>query len=122
MVEDYYSVRWIDGKVSMLDQRLLPDEVVYRKFSTPIEVAGAIKLMIIRGAPAIGVAAGYGLALAAVHSHAIDRVGFLDEVKNAAKLLKESRPTAVNLFSAIDRIMMKVESQVHLDAEGLKQV
>ena len=70
-MSEYFSIRWIDGVVRMLDQRLLPDEVVYRDFTQCSEVAAAIREMVIRGAPAIGVAAGYGLALVAVHSKAV---------------------------------------------------
>ena len=69
-MSDYFSIRWMDGVVRMIDQRLLPDEEVYRDYTRCSEVAAAIREMVIRGAPAIGVAAGFGLALVAAHSHA----------------------------------------------------
>ena len=63
-MSEYYSVKWIDGKVNMIDQRLLPHEVKYDDYCTYEEVAEAINVMVIRGAPAIGAAAGYGMVLA----------------------------------------------------------
>jgi methylthioribose-1-phosphate isomerase len=74
--------------VVLLDQRRLPDEVVEVRCSTPAEVADAIRTMVVRGAPAIGIAAAYGLALAAVRG---------DDLSEAERVLAASRPTAVNL-------------------------
>lgn len=89
------ALRWDAGKLLMIDQRLLPRQVVWLTLETCSEVAGAIRDMAVRGAPAIGVAAAYGMALAA-------RAGM--ERGEAAQRLADSRPTAVNLFWAIDRI------------------
>jgi methylthioribose-1-phosphate isomerase len=104
-MSDYFSIRWMDGMVRMLDQRCLPDEVVYRDYVSYTEVARAIREMVIRGAPAIGVAAGYGLALVAWHSKAGGADQLMNEVSSAAEELRSSRPTAVNLFGAIQRIL-----------------
>jgi len=104
-MNDYFSIRWMDGVVRMLDQRYLPDDVVYRDYTQSYEVASAIREMVIRGAPALGVAAGYGLALVAYHSHAKDSSGLIREIKAEAVELRKSRPTAVNLFWAIERIL-----------------
>ncbi|MGE5123764.1 MAG: S-methyl-5-thioribose-1-phosphate isomerase [Acidobacteriaceae bacterium] len=121
-MEDYYSVRWRDGVVSMLDQRLLPGEVVYREFTLCSEVADAIKKMIIRGAPAIGVAAGYGMALTAFYSKASSLVDLKRELDQSAVELRQSRPTAVNLFAAIERITNLVERSNWADVARCKQM
>ena len=107
MVE-YRSLRWMDGTVRMLDQRLLPHELKYLDFTDYHDVAQAIKDMVIRGAPAIGAASAYGLALAALHSKAKDTGGMRKELNDAVIVLKAARPTAVNLAWAIDRVMSKV--------------
>jgi methylthioribose-1-phosphate isomerase len=120
-MKDYFSVRWVDGIVRMLDQRLLPGEVVYRDFVQYGEVASAIQQMIIRGAPAIGVAAGFGLALAAFHSRASHTSELIIELNSAAEELKRSRPTAVNLFGSINRIMRIVSQAEKSNLDELKQ-
>jgi methylthioribose-1-phosphate isomerase len=106
----------------MLDQRLLPDEVVYRDFVRCSEVASAIRNMVIRGAPAIGVAAGFGLALVAFHSEASHASELISKLKIAADELKKSRPTAMNLFAAIQRINLLVEGENKLEIDQLKQM
>jgi methylthioribose-1-phosphate isomerase len=83
-------LRWVENRLEMLDQRILPTRVEWLKFHSSEEVAQAI-----RGAPAIGIAAAYGMALAAFHH---------EDLLNADHLLRNSRPTAVNLFWALDRI------------------
>src|SRR4051812_19986895 len=88
-------MRWTGGALLMLDQRSLPAREEWLELRTHEEVAGAIRDMAVRGAPAIGVAAAYGMALAA-------KRGVPKE--EAAAVLAASRPTAVNLFWAIDRI------------------
>jgi methylthioribose-1-phosphate isomerase len=121
-MNDYFSIRWIDGMVRMLDQRLLPAEVVYRDYIQCSEVASAIREMVIRGAPAIGVAAGYGLALVAYHSKAADTSKLITDLQIAADELRKSRPTAVNLFKAIQRIMHVVEEASEMEADQLRQL
>ncbi len=121
-MSEYFSIRWQDGVVRMLDQRLLPDEVVYRDFTRCSEVAAAIRDMVIRGAPAIGVAAGYGLALTAIHSNAVDTGELVNELNSASIELGKSRPTAVNLFGAIGRINRLVEGAGDIDLETLKEM
>ncbi len=121
-MSEYFSIRWQDGVVRMLDQRLLPDEVVYRDFTRCTEVAEAIRDMVIRGAPAIGVAAGYGLALAAIHSKAADTGMLAKELHTAAIELGKSRPTAVNLFGAIQRINQIVDQADMIGLNQLKEM
>ena len=121
-MSDYFSIRWIDGVVRMLDQRLLPDEVVYRDFVQCSEVSSAIRNMVIRGAPAIGVAAGFGLALVAFHSEASNASELISELNTAANELRNSRPTAVNLFGAIQRINHIVERADEMNVDQFKQM
>src|SRR5262245_46624048 len=88
-------VRLEGDAVVLLDQRRLPDEEVELVCHTPADVAEAIRTLAIRGAPAIGVAAGYGLALAALRG---------DDLDEADRVLRASRPTAVNLGWALDAL------------------
>jgi methylthioribose-1-phosphate isomerase len=106
---EYFSIRWVDGKVRMLDQRLLPDEVAYHDYSHCSDIATAIRDMVIRGAPAIGVAAAFGLALTALSSSVKTTSELIKQLNASTTELKGSRPTAVNLFWAIDRINKVIE-------------
>src|SRR6059058_3531097 len=92
------------GAVVMVDQRKLPAEEVYVRCRSAAEVAKAIKTMVIRGAPAIGVAAAYGIALGMRRSKATGTQKFAAEFQNICDLMAGTRPTAVNLFWAIDRM------------------
>ena len=90
--------------VVMIDQRKLPAEEIYVRCSTAAEVARAIKTMVIRGAPAIGVAAAYGIALGMRKSTATGTQKFAAEFYKICELMAGTRPTAVNLFWAIERM------------------
>jgi len=87
---------WRGNTLSLLDQRLLPREEKWIECHTASEVAEAIRTMVVRGAPAIGVSAAYGMAMAALRG---------DDIEAAARELKAARPTAVNLAWAVDRMM-----------------
>src|SRR5438552_7192372 len=89
-------IRWRGDALELLDQRKLPREVVWVTCHDAHEVAVAIRDMVVRGAPAIGVSAAFGLALAAQRG---------DDVTAAAAELREARPTAINLAWAVDRIL-----------------
>jgi len=91
--------------VRLIDQTRLPAELVYVDCRTPEEVAHAIRTMQIRGAPAIGCAAAFGLALCAHRSKARTGDTLLEELAGCAELMARTRPTAVNLFWALDRVM-----------------
>jgi methylthioribose-1-phosphate isomerase len=107
-MDDFFTLRtvtWDRGKVKMIDQTLLPTKFRYVSYATPEQVATAIRTMVVRGAPAIGVAAAMGLALAANRSKAQRLPDFLRELETTATLLRSTRPTAVNLFWGIDRVM-----------------
>src|SRR6266540_487464 len=93
-----------DDAVVMIDQRKLPREEVYVRCKTAAEVARAIKTMVIRGAPAIGVAAAMGIALGMRKSTATGTQKFAAEFHRTCELMAATRPTAVNLFWAIERM------------------
>jgi methylthioribose-1-phosphate isomerase len=96
------TVFWEDHSVKMIDQRLLPARFEVVSYHKHTEVAQAIKDMVVRGAPAIGAAAAFGLALAGFE---FTSDNLLDDLQSAAAVLKSARPTAVNLAWAVDRVM-----------------
>ena len=98
------TIEWQGDTIVMVDQRKLPAQEIYVKCTTPKEVARAIKTMVIRGAPAIGVAAAMGIALGMRKSKARGTKQFAVELNKIADLMAGTRPTAVNLFWAIDRM------------------
>ena len=99
------TVEWKDNKVIMIDQTKLPNKLEYVEFSDYHDVANAIKTMIVRGAPAIGVSGAFGLALAAIKSKATTKEDFIKELEEARQILFSTRPTAVNLKWGLDKIM-----------------
>ncbi len=101
------TVFWDDetGHVKMIDQRLLPGEFIVNTYDDYRKLGQAITDMVVRGAPAIGAAAGFGLALAAQASNASDPTALRAELKNASEVLHSARPTAVNLGWALKRIL-----------------
>jgi methylthioribose-1-phosphate isomerase len=98
-------IAWNAGGVRLLDQSRLPDEEVYVEIDDCDALADAIRRLLVRGAPALGVAAGYGLALAAARSSSTSAAEVLSEIEEAARLLRSSRPTAVNLTWALKRVL-----------------
>lgn len=107
------TVDYQNGKVIMIDQNRLPAELVTIELTDCGSVADAIKTMKLRGAPAIGVAAALGMALAARNAEAEETDELLSELENAARILKSTRPTAVNLFWGIDRMLSTARELVH---------
>lgn len=98
------AILWRDNRLHLLDQRILPGEVTYLPYRDAAGVAAAIKDMVVRGAPAIGISAAYGMALAALAaSEGPGEAGWQATLAPARHLLAESRPTAVNLFWALAR-------------------
>jgi len=93
------------GRVKMIDQTLLPGRFLYRSYDRWEDVADAIRRLVVRGAPAIGVAAAMGVAVTATNSKATSVEGLRLELERAASGLRATRPTAVNLFWGIDRAM-----------------
>jgi methylthioribose-1-phosphate isomerase len=110
------TIEWKNGTVEIIDQTKLPTQEIWVKLQTSDDMASAIKDMKLRGAPLIGVAAAYGLALAAFHSKAKTREELLSELTKTAEVLRKTRPTAVNLFWAIERVMKRAN-----ETTGTKQ-
>lgn len=107
--------------VELIDQRLLPGEFKVISLETAPQVANAIREMVVRGAPAIGATAAFGLALAAQRSDARDVTQLRRELNVAAELLVQARPTAVNLRWAIQRVLSQVDSPAAMDVETLRE-
>ncbi len=95
---------WGDSSLKLIDQRKLPFEEVYVDCTSVEMVAEAIREMVVRGAPAIGVAAGYGVAIAALNFKEESKSQFTDSIKASILMLSGTRPTAVNLFWALNRM------------------
>ncbi|MEK7286789.1 MAG: S-methyl-5-thioribose-1-phosphate isomerase [Nitrospirota bacterium] len=116
------SVEWQNGCVRILNQTKLPGQTIYADCDEVKQIAHAIKSLWVRGAPAIGIAAAYGIALAAEQSAALSFDLFAQEVTHAADLLAATRPTAVNLFSAIQRMKAKMFSHRRESVSILKNI
>jgi methylthioribose-1-phosphate isomerase len=117
------TVEWTNEGVRMLDQRLLPTEEKYLMLRSYEEVADAIKKMVVRGAPAIGVSAAMGLALGANQSVGTSVADLEYDFKFMCKVMEATRPTAVNLFWAVERMraaLAKAKTETH-DVEEIKQ-
>jgi methylthioribose-1-phosphate isomerase len=99
------TVEWKDNSVIMIDQTKLPNILEYVTYTDFNQVADAIRTLVVRGAPAIGVSGAFGLALAALQSKAIEKDELISYLENAKKVLFETRPTAVNLAWGLDKIM-----------------
>jgi methylthioribose-1-phosphate isomerase len=100
----FKTIEWRDDTVVMLNQLLLPHKVIYETYREPSQVAAAIKQMVIRGAPAIGIAAAMGIALGVINSKKSSFREIAVEIALWSKELEKTRPTAVNLFWAIERM------------------
>jgi len=110
----FKTIEWKGDGVRILDQRKLPHKVRYQDCRSASSVVEAIRTMAIRGAPAIGVAAAMGIALAAKKSRSVNPQVFADATKKVCREMRETRPTAVNLFWAVDR-MEKILGRVESD-------
>lgn len=114
-------VKWSDEGVLMLDQRLLPTEEKWLTLKTYNEVADGIRDMVVRGAPAIGVSAAYGVALGARQFVGTNLVDFEDEIEYISDVLAQTRPTAVNLFWAIDE-MKKTFAEAKAEEKSISEI
>ena len=99
------TVEWKNDSVVMIDQTKLPNELVFVKYTDFNDVANAIRTLVVRGAPAIGVSGAFGLALAVLQSSSETLDGLLSDLENAKKILFDTRPTAVNLSWGLEKIM-----------------
>jgi len=99
------TVEWKDNKVKMIDQTRLPNELIFVEYDDFNQIADAIKTLVVRGAPAIGVSGAFGLALAVLQSNAITKDELILDLEEAKKILFATRPTAVNLGWGLEKIM-----------------
>jgi methylthioribose-1-phosphate isomerase len=104
------TVEWKNNKVIMIDQTKLPNDLVFVEFTDYVQVADAIRTLVVRGAPAIGVSGAFGLALAVLQSNATTKDELLSYLENVKKILFETRPTAVNLGWGLEKIMNVAKS------------
>ncbi len=118
----FKTIEWKNNSVVMIDQRLLPTEEVYRTYTDFLDVAEAIREMVVRGAPAIGVAAAMGVALGALQINEKERKGFAKEFEKVCKVIGSTRPTAVNLFWAIERMKRVLKQNPKSGVDELKQL
>jgi methylthioribose-1-phosphate isomerase len=114
-------VKWTDEGVAMLDQRLLPTEEKWLMLKTYTDVAAGIRDMVVRGAPAIGVSAAYGIALGAKQFVGTNVDDLEDELEYVSEVLGKTRPTAVNLFWAIDR-MKRTFQQAKAEGKSVSEI
>ncbi|MBD1925175.1 S-methyl-5-thioribose-1-phosphate isomerase [Trichocoleus sp. FACHB-90] len=112
-----YPVIWNQDRVLLIDQNRLPNEYTFVEITCSEDMGQAIKTMIVRGAPAIGVAAAYGMYLGATEIQTQNRDEFLTKLEQIAQMLRQTRPTAVNLFWAIARMMRTAYESIGTVAE-----
>ena len=103
------TIEWKNNSLLLIDQTKLPTKLSYVKCKNYLDVADAIKKLVVRGAPAIGVTAAFGLALAAINSKSNNLKIFFEELNNAYEIIQSTRPTAVNLQWGLNRIMKKIK-------------
>ena len=114
------TIEWKDNSVIMIDQTKLPNELLFVTCSDYKQVANAIKTLVVRGAPAIGVSGAFGLALAALQSNASTKEEMINDLNSAKNVLFETRPTAVNLAWGLEKIMEVARSCK--DPEEIKKI
>ena len=116
------TVEWDAGAVKMIDQRALPWKLEFARLETVEAVAESIRNMTVRGAPAIGAAAAFGMALAARQSQGETVEALVSELQDYGELLKAARPTAVNLAWAVDRLLNIAASDEFNNVNDLREV
>jgi len=109
------TIEWKENSVVMIDQTKLPNTLEFVTYSDFNQVAEAIRTLVVRGAPAIGVSGAFGLALASLQSNAKEKDELIDYLENAKKILFETRPTAVNLSWGLDKIMQIAKNAENVD-------
>ena len=109
------TVEWKENSVVMIDQTKLPNILEYVTYTDFNQIAEAIRTLVVRGAPAIGVSGAFGLALAALQSNAKEKDELINYLENAKKILFETRPTAVNLSWGLDKIMQVAKNAENVD-------
>lgn len=120
-MDEIKAVEWVDGKVRLLDQTQLPNDLVLLEISDHHGIVNAIKRLSVRGAPAIGIAAAYGVVLSIWNADETDRAGFLTKANNATEDLKASRPTAKNLFWALESMRKTMSKNLNRPLHEVKK-
>lgn len=116
------AIQWRDGTVVMLDQTRLPHEVSYLICTNHLEVADGVRRLCIRGAPAIGIAAAMGIALAGQQTEAADHESFLKKLEPVFEVMLATRPTAVNIRWAVERIKKMLDAHRGTPVGDLKEL
>ena len=116
------TIEWLGDRVRFIDQTRLPHELVYKETDDYRELAESIRRLEVRGAPAIGVAAAFGVALAGLVSGARGLEGVRSDVAEAAERLASTRPTAVNLRWAVDRMLAVSDGPSATDPDALRRL
>ncbi len=119
-MDDLKAVEWKNGKVRILDQTQLPNDLVLLEISDHYGVVKAIKEMSVRGAPALGIAAAFGVVLGIWNASDSDRAAFLEKSNKAIDDLKATRPTAKNLFWALDKMRKKLSANLNKPINEIK--
>lgn len=124
MSKELLAIKWDDEKeeLILLDQTKLPNETEYINYTTVEGVYDSIKTMVVRGAPAIGVTAGYGMYFSVKNAPEDSFENFYNQIKKDGEYLNSSRPTAVNLSWAIDRMLNKAKEQKELPIKEIKKI
>ena len=110
------TVEWKDNKVVMIDQTKLPNQLVFVEYDDYNQVADAIRTLVVRGAPVIGVSGAFGMALAALQSNAQTKDDLIHDLEDAKSVLIKTRPTAVNLKWALEKIMAVANKDSNVSA------
>ncbi|MFZ3209196.1 MAG: S-methyl-5-thioribose-1-phosphate isomerase, partial [Geobacteraceae bacterium] len=118
----FRTIEWRDNTVVMLDQTRLPGEEIYNEYDDFQGVAEAIQSMVIRGAPAIGVAAAMGIALGSRDIIADTYESFFQQLSNVCDVMARTRPTAVNLFWAIERMRRVAEAHRRRPLDEIREI
>jgi len=116
------TLRWAEDHLEMIDQRILPTDFQYISYNSAVSVADGIRSMVVRGAPAIGCAAAYGVALEALNLQDASMDEFSKGMEQAFKILLQSRPTAINLFWAVDRMRSKMNENISLTPKEIVNI
>ena len=116
------TLRWVDNHLEMIDQRILPEKFIYISYNDAKSVAEGIKSMVIRGAPAIGCAAAYGVALEAIKLKDLNKNEFFEGLDSGCRTLLESRPTAINLFWAVNRMQEIIQNSKKVGSNELSNI
>lgn len=116
-----HALEWTGNSLKVLDQRVLPETIRFDEYTDALSVAEAITSMRVRGAPAIGIAAAYGVALSVMQHFSESEAGWETKVEDDSQKLAVSRPTAVNLFWALDKMQQVLHQQSGTPVQAIKQ-